>query len=119
MGAFNGNKYGAEFVYSKSGYMGSIAVSSALAVTANDWPSTSSTAQHILEVSSVVAYAINLTSTSALLPTTSGSGTTASSGQNIVRNAGTHYYEIPGGSTGYSICGKTTGEMSLSFWRRA
>lgn len=91
---------------------GSIIVSSAGAIVAQDWPAG---AQRVA-FSGEMNFWVNWLSTKANIPTTNSSGTTASSGANElnpgVRNISTNL------STGYSVIAATSGLISAQFWRR-
>lgn len=94
--------------------VGSIIITTANAVVAQDWP----TNAQIVTFSSTVPHYINWRSTSVTIPSTNQSGTTASSGLSEM-NAGTITRQISTGtSTGYSITGATSGVVTLSAWRK-
>jgi hypothetical protein len=92
--------------------VGSVIISSAGAIIAQDWPSTQ--ANYVLFSGTVDFYA-NFNTTAAAIPTTNSTGTTASSGLNEL-NPGLR--QVMGGSTGYSITGPSSGIVTASFWHK-
>lgn len=89
---------------------GSIIISSALAVVAQDWP----TGARRVAFSGEAPFYVNWASTKVNVPSTNSTGTTASSGGNElnpgVRNVSTNL------STGYSVTGRTSGVVTVQFW---
>lgn len=62
----------------------------------------------------------NPASTAATVPTTAGAVTTASSGLNIAVSLGdSKMFQIPGGSTGFSLVSVSSLAVSVEFWSRA
>lgn len=91
---------------------GTIVISSAGAIVANDWPTG---AQRVAFVGPINFW-VNWASTKVNVPSTAQAGSTASSNMNElnpgVRNMSTAL------STGYSILGETSGVIQAQFWRR-
>jgi len=98
-----------------------IAGSSAGAVMTNDYPSatsaTGSSRPHIMLISAQVPIFFRDGSTAAAIPATNGTtpGSTAHGGAFISQSA---MYQVPGGSTGYSIAFPTTGFVTIEFFRK-
>lgn len=89
--------------------VGSVILSSAGAIVAQDYPAG---AQLVLFSGTVDFYA-NLGTTFVAIPSTNQSGTTASSGLNEL-NPGLRQVR---GSTGYSLTGPSSGVITASFWK--
>jgi hypothetical protein len=92
--------------------VGSVIVTTALAVVAQDWPSS---AGYVLFSGTMDFYA-NFGSTGANVPSTNSTGVTLSSGLNEL-NPGLRSVST-GLSTGYSITAPTSGVVTASFWRK-
>lgn len=62
----------------------------------------------------------NPASTQATVPTTAGAVTTSSSGLNIAVALGdSKMFQIPGGSTGFSLISPSSLSVTVEFWSRA
>lgn len=88
-------------------------ISTALAVVAQDWPADA----QLVTFGSTMGFFANMRSTHANVPSTNQAGTTVSSGLQEYLQSGVTY-QIPGGSTGYSLVAPTSGVVTLSFWRK-
>lgn len=94
---------------------------SAGAVIAQDYPSggtaTGSSRPHIMIISSQVPMFFRDGTTGAAIPATNGTtpGSTAHGGAFISQSA---MYQIPAGSTGYSVAFPTSGIATIEFFRK-
>lgn len=94
---------------------GSVIITAAAAVVAQDYPS----GAHIVRFSGTMNFYVNFGTTSVTIPSTNQSGTTASSGLNELMQGGwPEYRQVPGSSTGYSITAPTSGVITASFWKK-
>lgn len=91
--------------------VGTVVISSALAVAAQDWP----TDAHLVRFASTAPFWLNMSSTGVSIPTTAETGSTAASDRNELINDSI-IRQIT--STGYSITRATSGVISASFWQR-
>lgn len=94
--------------------------SSAGVTIAQDYPAGSASASsrpHIMLLSGQVGFFFQDGTTGASVPATNG--TTPGSTLNSVYIEKTAMYQIPGGSTGYSVAFPTTGFVTVEFFRRA
>ena len=95
--------------------VGSVIISTAGGAVAQDYP----TGTHIVRFSGTMNFYVNFGTTSAVIPSTNSSGTTASSGLNELMQAGwPEYRQVAGSSTGYSITAPTSGVITASFWKK-
>lgn len=95
--------------------LGVAVITTAGAVVAQDWPTSAQLVHFNVHADSW----LNPWSTAVNIPTTNSSGTTVSSGQNVLLKAGhEHVFQIPGISTGYSVTAATSGVIGVSFWRK-
>jgi len=93
--------------------VGTVVISSAAAVVAQDWPDDA----HIVTFGSTMGFFLNSESTSVNIPSTNQSGATGSSDINEYVDHGLTR-QILGDSTGYSITAPTSGVITLSFWSK-
>lgn len=94
--------------------IGVAVISSAAAVVAQDWPS----GAHLVSIDAEMGIFLNLRSTAVSIPTTNSSGSTLTSGGSWYQPTGhNHKYRISALTTGYSITARTTGVVTLSFWK--
>ena len=64
-------------------------------------------------------FVFNNGTTSAVWPSTSHAGTTVSSGLNaMVHGNDSMIYQVPGGSTGFSLVSPTSGIVTMEYWKR-
>ena len=119
MASYNGNT---DIAYTPPSHVGSVIITTAGAVVAQDWPAgtTGSTGAKFVQFSSEQPIVLNAYSTGAAYPTTNSVGTTASSGANVLIAASGYdqpfIFRIPITSTGYSVTARTSGVMSIGFW---
>lgn len=95
--------------------VGVVIISTAGAVVAQDWPSGSKVAQF----TAPVGFYLNVNTTSVAVPTTNQAGSTAPASGNVyVPPNLPKSFQIPGGSSGYSITGGSSGVVSAEFWSK-
>jgi hypothetical protein len=95
--------------------IGTVNLSSGVAV-AQDWPSGAA----IVRLTGDATFFFNPLSTAANIPTTNSSGTTVSSGLNILMPIYKQDYMFKissAQSTGYSLIAASAARISLSFWK--
>ncbi len=93
--------------------VGIAVITTAAAIVAQDYPSNA----QMVAFGSTMEFWANMLSTKANIPSTNSAGTTVSSGLNEYLSPGA-IYQIPGGSTGYSLTAPTSGVISMSFWKK-
>lgn len=96
-----------------------LAISSALGAAAQDYPSQSATGSsrpHLMRLSANVGFYFRDGSTSASVPSSTSStpGSTVN-GSYIDRE---RWYQVPAGSTGYSVAGLSSGVVTIEFFRK-
>ena len=97
--------------------VGTAIITTAAAPVALDYPS----GAQMVRFSSTGPFYPNHGSTGVNIPSTNSGGTTASSGQNILQPGGNQaspIYQIPGGSTGFSLTAPASGVITAEFWRK-
>lgn len=93
--------------------VGTVVISSANAVVAQDWPDNA----QLVAFGSTMGFWLNAVSTEVNIPTTNQEGATGSSDLNEYVEHGFRQ-QITADATGYSITAPTSGVISLSFWRK-
>ncbi len=108
------SRYAPETFYSAS-VMATVIVSTAGAVVAQDYPSDAA----YFHVSADARLFLNLRTTEAAVLSATIAATTATTGLNILVNSGhEHIYEIPTGSTGYSMTAESSAMATIEFWSK-
>lgn len=80
-----------------------------------DWPSGAKVARF----SGTVPFYLNAYSTGAAIPSTFSGGSTSSTGRNTYNPVEVpRTLQIPGDSTGYSVCAPTVGVITTEFWNK-
>jgi hypothetical protein len=109
-----------------SDIVGVVIGSSALAVVAMDYPSavaTGSSRAHIMRITSQVPFYFKDGSTHANIPTTGATSAGSTANSRLVGTSSQskieEWYQIPAGSTGYSMAFPSSGIATVEFFRRS
>lgn len=87
-------------------------------IVAMDWPSSTGPLRpDIASFAASVPFYLNEGSTKAAIPTTNTTGTTLSSDRNVFVNQEA-IYQIPGGSTGFSVAFPSSGILTIEFFKK-